>query len=75
MLFLGCNVKKHNLRYFHFDYEVEIESTDGKKLELWIPVPQTNEVQTISQLSFQIILYIQVNYNQWQNYKKKEVFL
>ena len=53
MLFLGCNVKKHNLRYFHFDYEVEIESTDGKKLELWIPVPQTNEVQTISQLSFQ----------------------
>ena len=53
ILFFNCSNNNYNLRYFHFDYEVEIESTEGKKIELWIPVPQSNEVQTISQLSFQ----------------------
>ena len=39
-------------RSFQFMYSVDIESTDGKKLELWIPVPVSNEVQTISNLQF-----------------------
>ena len=29
---------------------MDVESTDGKKLELWLPIPQSNEVQTISNL-------------------------
>jgi len=38
-------------RAFRFSYTVELPSTDGKKLELWIPLPQTNEVQSISNLN------------------------
>ena len=45
----GCTTK-NNYRSFQFTYEVEIESTNGKKLEVWIPVPKSNEVQTISNL-------------------------
>ncbi len=37
-------------RSFQFTYSVDVESTDGKKLELWLPIPQSNEVQTISNL-------------------------
>jgi len=40
-----------NSRSFQFTYTVDIESTDGAKLELWVPIPQSNEVQTISNLS------------------------
>jgi len=39
-----------NSRVFQFTYEVEIESSEGKKLELWLPIPQSNEVQKISNL-------------------------
>ena len=41
-----------NTRSFQFTYTVVIESTGGEKLELWIPVPQSNKVQTISNLKF-----------------------
>ena len=41
-----------NTRSFQFTYTVDIESTNGEKLEVWIPVPQSNEVQTISNLKF-----------------------
>ena len=41
-----------NFRTFQFQYEVKIDSTNGKKLELWIPIPKTNEVQIISNLSY-----------------------
>ena len=47
-------LKTGNTRSFQFKYTVVIESTGGKKLELWIPVPQSNEVQTISNLKFNI---------------------
>ena len=40
-----------NVREFTFTYHVNLESSDGKKIELWLPVPQSNEVQTISNLS------------------------
>ena len=45
-------LKTGNTRSFQFTYTVVIESTDGEKLELWIPVPQSNKVQTISNLKF-----------------------
>jgi hypothetical protein len=34
-------------RTFNFNYTVNIESSNGKKIELWIPMPQSNSVQTI----------------------------
>lgn len=50
--FTFCKCKKINQRSFNFSYEVEIEPTDGKKLEMWIPVPMSNEVQSISNLRY-----------------------
>ena len=41
---------KINQRAFQFTYEVEVEATQGNKLEVWIPIPQSNEVQNISNL-------------------------
>ena len=38
-------------RAFEFTYTVNLEATKNKKLELWIPIPQTNEVQAISNLN------------------------
>ena len=38
-------------RTFEFTYSVELEPTDGKKLELWIPVPQSSIIQSITVLS------------------------
>ena len=49
LILVGC-AQKNNFRTFQFTYEVRIESTEGKKLEIWLPVPQSNEVQTISNL-------------------------
>ena len=40
-----------NKREFTFFYNVELDSTKGKKMELWLPVPQSNEVQIISDFS------------------------
>ena len=40
-----------NTRNFNFNYIVELEHSNNKKIELWLPVPQSNEVQTISNLS------------------------
>jgi len=61
--FLGClNINQElnqiksktqpnlKIRNFQFNYSVEIDPTDNKKLEMWIPIPQSNEVQTISNL-------------------------
>lgn len=50
-LFTACS-SEYSERSFQFNYEMIIESTDGNKLEIWIPVPQSNQVQTISNLTF-----------------------
>ena len=42
-------------RSFQFKYSVDIESTEGRKLEVWIPLPRSNEVQTISELSYDLV--------------------
>ena len=44
------NVDHHNKRSFQFTYEVLVEPTSGRKLEMWIPVPKTNEVQIIDNI-------------------------
>jgi len=49
----GCKKNKQSSRSFVFNYEVVLEPSNGKKLELWLPVPQSNEVQTISSLMIQ----------------------
>ena len=49
MLFI-CACSKNNERKFNFIYSVELESTNGKKIEMWIPVPKTNEVQIIDNI-------------------------
>jgi len=49
---VSCNNKNKNLgdsRNFEFTYQVHLESSD-QKVELWIPIPQTNEVQKITNM-------------------------
>ena len=38
-------------REFEFIYKVNLDKTN-QKVEVWIPIPQTNEVQTISNIKF-----------------------
>ena len=54
LLVFSCESKTFGtgkFRTFEFTYDVELESTDGKKLELWIPVPQSSIIQSITDLS------------------------
>lgn len=48
------NCSSNNIRSFQFKYEVELNPTNGKKLELWIPVPKTTVVQKISNLHYNV---------------------
>ena len=50
---VSCSTSKskHNSRDFQFTYSVDLNPTANKKLELWIPIPQSNPVQTISNLN------------------------
>ncbi len=48
ILLLNCNGT--NTRSFIFNYEVSILPTNDKKLELWIPYPNSNEVQNIKNI-------------------------
>ena len=51
-LFISCeNKSSMNTRAFEFTYSVNLEPSGNNKLELWIPLPQTNEVQIISNLN------------------------
>ena len=47
---MSCQNNTVNSRAFEFTYTVNLESSKGKKLELWIPIAQSNEIQTISNL-------------------------
>jgi len=46
LMLIGC--ASLNTRSFEFTYEVNIKPSNGKKIEMWIPYPQSNEVQNIS---------------------------
>ena len=48
LVFSGCQLK--NSRAFTFTYTVNLESTNGEKVELWLPFPKSNEVQVISNI-------------------------
>ena len=48
LFMMSCS--SDNIRTFQFTYEVDIDSTNGKKLEVWLPLPKSNEVQNISEL-------------------------
>ena len=37
-------------RSFNFKYSISLEPTNNKKLELWVPIPQSSEVQTINNI-------------------------
>jgi hypothetical protein len=37
-------------RSFEFNYKVSLQANSGKEMKVWIPIPQSNEVQTISEL-------------------------
>ena len=51
LIITGCGVNNtKNTRSFEFLYQVALDSTDGKKIEMWLPIPQSNEVQKISNL-------------------------
>ena len=50
LFFCSCAVNTNNTRSFQFTYQVDIEPTNGEKLEVWIPIPTSNEVQKISAL-------------------------
>ncbi len=57
LVFSAITINRHLIvevekaeRIFNFSYTVEVESTNGKKLEMWIPLPQSNGVQSISNL-------------------------
>lgn len=38
-------------RSFEFNYKVSLQANPEKNMKVWIPIPQSNEVQTISKLS------------------------
>ena len=51
----SCDIKSKNETYksreFSFSYSVDVEPSNNKKLEMWLPVPQSNSVQEISNVS------------------------
>ena len=47
-MLLGCSTS--NERSFKFTYEVNVKPSKGKKIELWLPFPQSNTVQQISNI-------------------------
>ena len=48
LLFFVFNCSNNQgVRSFSFNYEVEIEPSDGNKIEVWLPYPISNEVQKI----------------------------
>jgi hypothetical protein len=49
IVFSSCS--KVPERSFEFNYKVSLQANSGKNMKVWIPVPQSNEVQTISGLS------------------------
>ena len=48
-LFVNCNSNDGG-RSFSFSYEVDIDPSDSQKTELWLPYPQSNEVQKIKNI-------------------------
>jgi len=50
----SCGSDDSKMRKFNFTYTVELESTNGKKIELWLPLPQSNTVQEVGNINYDI---------------------
>jgi len=48
VMIFGCS--SSNQRSFKFIYKVDVNPSNGKKIELWLPFPQSNKVQHISNI-------------------------
>ena len=51
---IGCGKQTSgtgNFRSFEFTYSIQLEPAINKKLELWVPIPQSNKIQSISDLT------------------------
>ena len=51
---------KNNNRIFEFNYSAVFKKTDGKKFEAWIPYPQSNETQHISNILISLDLEYEI---------------
>ena len=51
ILLFSCSTFEE--RKFQFTYQVQLEPSDGK-VELWIPIPQSNKVQIISNIIYEV---------------------
>ena len=62
IVFLGVlyNNQETHSRKFNFSYSVSFDSTNGKKFEAWIPYPQSNEVQKISNIDIKTDLEFEI---------------
>ena len=69
LLVLLASCTTYNERSFQFIYEVDVESSNGKKIELWIPIPQSNEVQNISNIKIDTELQYQIKDEKTHNNK------
>ncbi len=49
IVFISCS--KVPERNFEFNYKVSLQANSGKNMKVWIPIPQSNEIQSISELS------------------------
>ena len=48
LFFFGCS--ENMQRNFSLNYSIIVEPTNNKKLELWVPIPHSNEVQVINNI-------------------------
>jgi transglutaminase-like putative cysteine protease len=49
IVFSSCG--KVQERSFEFNYKVSLQANSGKNMKVWIPIPGSNEIQSISELS------------------------
>ena len=71
--FLIFSCSQTNSRIFEFIYEVQIDPADGK-IEMWIPIPQSNEVQKISNINIDSVLRYKIKYENAHNNKYLYIF-
>ena len=72
IILVSCTT--NNERSFQFKYEVNLEPSNGKKIEIWIPVPQSNEVQDISNFNIYSDIQYQIKNEAVHNNKYLYMF-
>lgn len=59
-----CSCNQLPERNFEFNYKVSLPANSAQNIKIWIPVPTTNEVQNISQLSIDTDLVYEIKKEQ-----------